>query len=525
MAQGNNKEFDAIIIGGAFSGTSAGVLLKRKHPEAKVLIVEQSEEFDRKVGESTSELAGCFLTKQLGLTSYLARKHVTKHGLRLWFHNEDDQCFSECSEVGGAYQSRLPTYQLDRSDLDQKLLDMAEEAGCEIWRPAKAKTIELKQQHPDRDHNRLSIRYNGEVYEVTSKWVIDATGKASRIPRMLGHHRKLEEHTTNAVWARFRNVRDLDDHELLEKFPCYAKSCKGPRSQATNHLMGYGWWCWLIPLNNGDLSAGLVYDSSIFEPEKFGNLTETLHRHLLTHPVGKVMFEDAEPVEKDTRTYSGLPYYSEEVTGEGWAAVGDAAGFIDPLYSQGLDYCAHTVCAVTNFISEDLKGNCIREQVEQYNREYPISYRRWYEALYKNKYHYLGDAEIMWGAFLLDIATYFIGPVRVVYDFPDKEFGLLPYHGKAGTFFAKLMALYNRRFVAIAKKRMRCGTYGASNKGKRFLLAKGFSPTLGTFSIMGQGIRHWLKLEVKNLFTFPKSTGKKEADPVFLEQTESQPST
>ena len=419
----------------------------------------------------------------------------------MWFTEEENECFFSCSEVGGRYQSRLPTFQLDRSLLDEKTLEMASDAGCEIWRPAKTKEIRLIDEKEGRAQNEIVVERDGERIEVRGKWLIDASGKASVLPRQLGYHRRLEEHTTNAVWARFRNVRDLDDAELFAENPCYAKACKTPRSQATNHLMGRGWWCWLIPLKDGDLSAGLVYDKSLFEPEKGENLTDTLHQHLLSHPVGKLMFENAEPVEKDTRAYSGLPYFSERVTGPGWAVVGDAAGFIDPFYSQGLDYCAHTVCAVTDFVADDLMDKCPAEAMEIYNREYPISYRRWFEALYQGKYYYLGDAELMWAAFLMDVATYFIGPVRVVYDFPEKEWGILPYRGGIGAFFAKFMALYNRRLVAIAKKRHERGVYGQKNLGERYLLCKGFSPSLNTFSILFMGIRHWLKLELKNLVT------------------------
>ncbi len=489
-----------MIIGGSFCGASAGILLRRRRPDTRILILERAEEFDRKVGESTSEMAGCFLTKQLGLTRYLSEEHLTKHGLRMWFNNREDQDFYDCSEVGGRYQSRLPTFQLDRSLLDEKLIDMARDADCEIWRPAKAKDIQLIEEEEGRKENIVTVQRDGETFEVCCKWIIDASGKTSVIPRKLGYLCNLEEHTTNAIWARFRNVRDLDDWELLNADPCYSKACHGPRGLATNHLMGYGWWVWLIPLKNGDLSAGLVYDSSLFAPEKGKNITGTLLNHIRRHPVGKVIFENAEAIENDSFAYSGLPYFSEKVTGQGWAVIGDAAGFIDPFYSQGLDYCSHTITAVVKFINGDLTGKDPGIAMDAYNHQYPISYHRWYKALYREKYHYLGDAELMWAAFLMDIATYFIGPVRGVYEKPEVEFGTLPYQGRIGNVFAKFMAFYNWRLAAIAKRRRERGTYGAKNHGERYLLCKGFSPSLGTFSILFMGMRHWLKLEIKNLF-------------------------
>ena len=56
-------DYDIVIIGGAFSGGSMALRMKRERPEARVLIIEKSKQFDRKVGESCSELAGCFFTQ------------------------------------------------------------------------------------------------------------------------------------------------------------------------------------------------------------------------------------------------------------------------------------------------------------------------------------------------------------------------------------------------------------------------------------------------------------------------------
>ena len=97
-------DYDVVVIGGAFSGSSSAILLKRRFPDLKILIVEKTEEFDRKVGESTSEVAGCFLTQVLKVGAHLSRKHVAKHGLRMWFHQEDGNIPGDSTEVG----PRLP---------------------------------------------------------------------------------------------------------------------------------------------------------------------------------------------------------------------------------------------------------------------------------------------------------------------------------------------------------------------------------------------------------------------------------
>ncbi len=494
------REVDVAIVGGAFSGASLGLLLRRNNPEVKVLIVERSEEFDRKVGESTSEVAGGFISRQLGLATYLAREHVVKHGLRLWFNGEGNEAFERCTEAGIFFQSKLPTFQLDRSTLDQHILELAREAGCEVWRPAKMREMELGGE----GQGRLKVSVEGEDVEVKAKWIVDASGKASVISRKRGTHRRLEEHPVNAVWARFRNVKDLDGYEITSRFPEYTESCHCPRATATNHLMGYGWWCWIIPLQDGDVSAGVVYDPRLFEPEKRGSLTETLHHHLLRHPVGRELFSEAQPVEKDTKAYSHLPYHSTQVAGDGWLVVGDAAGFIDPLYSQGLDYCGHTVYSAKRIIEKSLGGECVKQDVMEYADNYQASYQRWYKALYRGKYRYLGDAELMFAAFVLDVATYFTGPVRLTYNDPEKEFCLFPYHGAIGGRIAKIMAFYNHRLGVLAEKKLAAGVYGRRNLDHRYLLKKGFSPGPEGVKVLLMGIFAWLKCEVSSWFLRPK---------------------
>jgi hypothetical protein len=180
--------------------------------------------------------------------------------------------------------------------------------------------------------------------------------------------------------------------------------------------------------------------------------------------------------------------------------VGDAAGFIDPLYSQGLDYCSHTVYAVTRTILHDAKGEDITERVEYLKGAYQRSYRLWFESLYKNKYHYMGDAELMRISFIMDLGTYFIGPVRLVYTDPKHEWTRLPYDGTIGYGFAKFMAFYNRRLVAMANKRWDKGIYGTWNTGMDLTLTQSYSPNFSALMFLRWGIGLWLMAEWRTLF-------------------------
>ncbi|MBV6498648.1 MAG: hypothetical protein CJBNEKGG_00876 [Prosthecobacter sp.] len=496
----SKADYDVIILGGAFSGAASALLLKRDLPELKVLVVERTREFDRKVGESTSEVGGCFLTRVLHLNPYLSAHHYQKHGLRMWFCSRPEDRVEDCTELGPKFQSRLPTFQLDRALLDQHVLDLAVESGAELLRPATIREVVLAEG--DENHRVSLTTQEGEARAFTARWVIDASGRAAFLAKKLGIHRPLgEEHPTSSIWCRFRNVNPLDSYKSRKMHPCLTRNVRASRSSATNHLMGRGWWVWLIPLANGDYSVGIVWDRSVFALPEGPSLTERLRAHLMTHPVGRLMFEGAEPVEGDTFYYKGLPYYSEQMAGNRWAMVGDAAGFIDPLYSQGLDYCGHTVYAVTDLIKKAAMGKDVSGELAYLKGAYKRSYRLWFESLYKGKYHYLGDAELVRISFIMDLGTYFVGPVRLVYDSPDYEWTRLPYDGPAGNLFAKFMTFYNRRLVAMAKKRLAKGTYGAWNTGMDLTLGQSYSPNFSAFMFLRWGVRLWIMAELRTLFS------------------------
>src|SRR5437763_4781580 len=117
-------DYDVVIVGGAFSGAATALMLKRKHPAARILIIEKSAEFDRKVGESTTELSSCYMTRLLGLANYLGHHQLAKQGLRMWFAKRPDQPFDDCVELGAKYQARLPTFPVVRGTLDQPMLEL-----------------------------------------------------------------------------------------------------------------------------------------------------------------------------------------------------------------------------------------------------------------------------------------------------------------------------------------------------------------------------------------------------------------
>src|SRR2546426_6338571 len=123
------EQYDVAVVGGALSGGAVAILLLRQVPQLKILLIEKSAAFGRRVGEATVELSGYFLGRVLGLTQHLNEAHLVKQGMRFWFFNERAQSLPECSEIGGRYLSRVASYQGGRAGLGQEGLPGGGEVG------------------------------------------------------------------------------------------------------------------------------------------------------------------------------------------------------------------------------------------------------------------------------------------------------------------------------------------------------------------------------------------------------------
>src|SRR5512133_2102987 len=176
-----SMDYDVAIVGGAFSGAATALVLKRRRPNARVLIIEKTAEFDRKVGESTTEVSSCYMTRILGLTHHLGHHHLPKQGLRLWFARSPDQTFADCVELGARYGARLPGFQVDRATLDTHLLEEAVKAGCELIRPAKVTSLQLH----DGGEQVITLDFQNKQRTIRARWIVDATGRAAMIARKL----------------------------------------------------------------------------------------------------------------------------------------------------------------------------------------------------------------------------------------------------------------------------------------------------------------------------------------------------
>ena len=457
--------WDAVILGGALAGAATALLLRRRNPRWRILIIEKSDTLGRRVGESTVETSAFFLGRVLGLTDHLNEKHLVKQGMRFWFFNDETQGLADCSETGPRYNMRFPGYQVDRAVLDEEVLSRAVGEGASLLRPARIRDVELV------DGGYQTVHWSAEGGRGGSeraRWVVDASGVAAILGRKNGWLTTNKAHPIAACWSRWNGVKSLDSREFAERHPEWSRRCKAVRFTATNHICGKGWWSWWIPLKGGDMSVGIVYDQRITELPDGNKIGDRLREFLVAHPAARELLQGATYQEGDVHFRRNCAYRSSRYAGDGFVLVGDAAAFMDPFYSPGMDWISFSASAAAALVDSCLSGRSAPARVARHNANFTASHDRWFDAIYRDKYYYMGDHELMTLAFRLDLGSYYLGVVSRPFARGNSALEVPAFAPGGGRAAGLLMALYNRRLAAIARSRMERGTWGRRNTGRYF---------------------------------------------------------
>jgi flavin-dependent dehydrogenase len=409
-------QYDVAILGGGMAGLTLALQLKKIRPTVRVLVVEKQQhpvpEAAHKVGESTVEIAAHYLRDILGLEAHLQTQQLRKFGLRMFFSTAGNHDISRRVEYGQVAPAPLPSYQLDRGRLENALGSDLPRQGILFLDGCKVQQISLQ---PQDEYHRLSVLHAGSDRTIQARWVVDASGRSALLKRQLGLAKKVNHHA-NAVW--FRIAYPIDINQWSDDPGWQARICEGARSLSTNHLMGPGYWVWLIPLASNSISIGIVTDASMHafeEMNRFERALAWLHRH---EPQCAEVVEQHRDKVQDFRVMKDYAYSCEQVySGERWCLTGEAAVSIDPLYSSGGDLIAIGNGLICDLIVSDLDGEDIQERAAGHNQLFLILSEVWLAA-YEQQYQLMGNPQVMVAKVIWDTIIYWAFP------------GLLYFHDK-----------------------------------------------------------------------------------------------
>jgi flavin-dependent dehydrogenase len=413
-----SHQYDIAILGGGIAGLTLALQLKKACPTIKLFIAEKQKhpvpEAAHKVGESTVEISAHYLRDILGLGEHLKTQQLPKFGLRFFFSSDGNQDIARRVELGHALPppERIETYQLDRGRLENALGQELRQLGVPFMDSCKVQQIALQ---PQSDAHRVQIQREGNIWEISARWVVDASGRSSLLKRQLGLAKKVDHHA-NAAWFRIGYPVDINTWSNDPNWQ--ARIIQGKRSLSTNHLMGPGYWVWLIPLASGSISIGIVTDANMHpfeEINRFERALVWLHEH---EPQCADAVEEHREAIQDFRVMKDYCYSCEQVySSERWCLTGEAGVFLDPFYSPGSDMIAISNGLITDLITRELAGEDIEERAAIHNRLLLIINDNW-RLTYEHQYPIMGNAQVMTAKIIWDTAIYWAIP------------GLLYYHDK-----------------------------------------------------------------------------------------------
>ena len=346
---------DVIIVGGGLAGLTLAHQLKSADPGLEILVIEKNRfpvpEKTAKVGESTVEIGSHYLKHTLGLKDHFNERHLRKHGLRCFFGSPQAD-FSQQDELGVSELFGIPTYQIDRGAIENHLQQLVTAEGVQLVDGASTSNISLSGVEKS-----VSVNSDNGQQTYRSRWLVDAAGRQALLKNKLGLHQP-NGHKGNALWFRIDRQVKLDDWAADQDWQQRIRE-PSTRWLSTNHLMGPGYWVWVIPLDNGATSIGIVMDDPAFAAADFSSYDKTLQWLQIHHPSCAQAIAGAQVLDYvviNDYSLSCKQMFSEQ----GWALTGEAGAFADPFYSPGSDFIAFNNTFISELIASDFRGQDIR---------------------------------------------------------------------------------------------------------------------------------------------------------------------
>lgn len=405
-------------MGGGLSGLSLAIQLKLKSAGLRILVAEKAThpapEAAHKVGESSVEIASHYFENILGLEKQLD-KELPKFGLRFFYTQGKNLEIGRRIELGSYEYPMAKSYQIDRGRFENSLAEHCKSLGIDFQDNCKVKDLVLG----SNDH-QITLLSNKQEYTVQTSWLVDATGRMGVLKRKLKLARPAY-HDVNASWFRINHNIDIDD---WHDDPEWQSRAKVPRRLSTNHLMGKGYWVWLIPLASGSTSIGIVADAKI-HPYAEINTFERAQAWLKKYePQCAQIIEQHQDKRQDFLTLKHYSYNCKKMySADSWAITGDAGVFLDPFYSPGSDFIALNNGFISDLILKQQAGEDIVARTEQYEKLFRTIFVA-FSPVYEDQYPIMANAKVMTFKIIWDYTLYWSGAALLYFrdKYCDLEF-------------------------------------------------------------------------------------------------------
>lgn len=328
-----------VVIGAGPSGAIAAALLKRKGHD--VLMIER-QHFPRfSIGESLLSHCLDFVEEAGMLDAVNAAGFQMKNGAAFAWGDQ-----YSAFDFGDTFSHGKPTtFQVQRADFDKLLADQAALQGVEIRYGEAIVSADFTLAKPQLD----VLREDGSQYRVEADFVLDASGYGRVLPRLLDLEAPSNFPVRQAV---FTHIEDKIDSPTFER----------EKILITTHPTHRDIWFWTIPFSNGRCSVGVVAAAEHFEG-RMDNLDECLRGFIAETPSLAGVLNNA-VWDTPARTIGGYSANVKTLHGPGFALLGNAAEFLDPVFSSGVTIAMRSASMAAGVLHRQLQGESVDWQTE-----------------------------------------------------------------------------------------------------------------------------------------------------------------
>lgn len=318
-----SKLFDVIIIGGGPAGSTAATFLAQKGYDVLVL---EKEKFPREhVGESL--LPFCWhVLKDLGVLAEMERRFSRKPGVT--FSNSDGDSASHWCFRHEIKDESYLSFHVRRAEFDDLLLQNSRKHGATVQE--EMTVLQVDMTNPTQASVQAEDK-DGVAITYTARMVFDASGQQTFLARQMKTKRPFTSLTPRAAYStHWKDAQLTPDLQAGHIKIVYL----GGEDKAG--------WIWMIPLAGGRLSVGLAINMDYANKQRrklsqeTDNWQEALYlQELKSSPAVQEVLSEATPW-GPVNINGDFSYYAEEKWGTNFAIIGDASGFLDPVFSSGI---------------------------------------------------------------------------------------------------------------------------------------------------------------------------------------------
>ncbi|HEX6731479.1 MAG TPA: NAD(P)/FAD-dependent oxidoreductase [Pyrinomonadaceae bacterium] len=307
-------KYDVIVVGGGPAGSTVASILSR---EGRKVVLFEKERFPRHhIGESL--MTDTYFTfERMGLLEKLkASPFVRKYSVQ--FANPAGKESRPFYFFEALHHESAVTWQVTRAQFDLMLIEHAADQGADVYQetPIKRVLFEGKRAYG------VEALMNGELVRFEAPVVVDATGQTAMLSNKFGWRVRDPQLKKAVLYSYFKGAhRDPD--------------LNGGATLVLRTPAGSNGWFWYIPLENDITSVGVVADPEYLVKGRGQDLAKIFHEEIEKVESCRKRVENATRVDK---IYSIIDYSyrSTNFAGDGFVLIGDAYGFLDPIYSSGV---------------------------------------------------------------------------------------------------------------------------------------------------------------------------------------------